>query len=101
MTINRSATEPMALTIGKVLSNVTLSFTKTATSSTNTLIPTVITSTLRYLKLELDTTVLTPGEYSMQVIEDADIVKELKVEVLDYQEIKEYQENRIYGEFNG
>lgn len=100
MTIDKKIDEQLFITLGAIVSNVELQFTKTATGRAETLIPTVISSTQRWLVVEIDSTVLDAGEYSMEVIEDDTVLKEQKVTVSDNKEdLPEYDNQRTYTEY--
>lgn len=97
MTINKNINELLYITLGEIVSDVILKFTKTSTGRTEILDTTIISSSLRYLVLEVDTTILDAGEYSMSIND----IKTYKVEVVDYIDIPEYNNIKIYGEYNG
>lgn len=101
MTFNRTIDENIVLTIGKVVDNVTLEFTKTATLRTQTLIPTVNSSSNRWLNLTLDTTQLQGGEYNLRVLANNVEVKKIKVTIFDYKTLTEYKQDLKYTEYNG
>lgn len=101
MTINKNIDEVIVLTIGEIVDNITLEFTKVSTNRTEILIPTINSSSLRYLNLTVDTTSLFGGEYNLRVLSNDQEIKKIKVEVLDYKDQVEYNNDNKYNEYHG